>query len=67
MGRRFLARFVSLILGSLCWINPILAQGTSGTTGDSPSESSGPVFPYGIIVLFTIVILVIICKPSRKS
>lgn len=29
--------------------------------------SSGPVFPYILALLFTILVMVIVCMPSRKS
>ncbi len=58
-----------LIIGlflSLALAVRALAQSTA-PAGDAQAESSGPVFPYALMVIFTILILVIVCMPSRKS
>ncbi len=59
-------RLVSSLFLGLFLAGQALAQSTAAT-GEEKTESSGPVFPYALMVLFTILTLVIVCMPSRKS
>ncbi len=68
--RRLTAWFGSLLTG-LWLVAPALAQapGTSGTApgGGEASGPSTPMFPLIVAFGFTVVILLIVCMPSRKG
>ncbi len=67
MGRNFLLGLGALILSGFSRVGQVLAQAPSAGGSEGASESSGPVFPYGVILLFTLLTLVIVCMPSRKT
>jgi uncharacterized membrane protein len=54
------------------WLTPLLLLGTlavSTARADDETIGEGPsyVFPGFLIILFSIVVLFILCKPSRKG
>jgi hypothetical protein len=56
-----------LILGS-CWLPDVHAQGRRKAVAEEPVETTRSfAFAYTIAFLATIVIMVILCTPSRKA
>jgi hypothetical protein len=60
-----------LIIVAAGWLPPAAAQPVSvprtGHTNEPEKEERVPAFQYTVAILFTMVILVIVCKPSRKG
>ena len=48
---------------------PSVERGVKGgsTSSDDKSSSSTPVFPYFVMSIYTMLILTIVCMPSRKA
>jgi hypothetical protein len=66
MGSRLLRWLLPVPL-LLAWCLPAVhAQTSSTSTEPAPSLPQGP-FCYGLAGLFTIVVLLLICVPSRKG
>jgi hypothetical protein len=74
MRRFLLAGLAALLL----WVAPVLAQAPAPTQGPTAPPSTAPstpvnpneqnlALPYAVAVVFSIVILVIVCMPSRKN
>jgi hypothetical protein len=60
MWRSALRWLVSLAV-LLCWLPALQAQEPTEKTGPGP-----PVFQYALVIISTLVVLLIVCKPSRK-
>ena len=60
MRRWFLRWLAPLLLAGTCWLPVAHAQ--------EPSESTdrNPALQYGVAVLATMLVMVILCTPSRK-
>jgi hypothetical protein len=64
MFRRLL-RWIAPVYCLICQVSTLYAQSRpSSSSGDEPNRA--PAVPYAIAVLFTIVVMVILCTPSRK-
>lgn len=64
------AGWIGTLLTGLCWLAPLLAQTPTapGTPPAGGAETAGaPVFPMVVAFAFTVVILLIVCMPSRKG
>jgi hypothetical protein len=61
MWRLLFAGLTALLL----WITPALGQGPGEPA--TQGETSVSALPWAAAVLFTLVIMVIVCMPSRKS
>jgi hypothetical protein len=66
-------RFIRSIIASLCislacLVTPAWGQGQTGQGGGTSSDTSQrtPAIAYAVALLSTIVIMVIVCTPSRK-
>lgn len=64
MLRNFLRWLLPLIIAVALWLNAAHAQSTASSSEAEPAHN--PAFPYTIAFLTTILIMVIICSPSRK-
>ena len=58
-----LRRYFAAIWLSLCFAPMLLAQSTASSSEDS---SKSPAMSYAIAVMATMLVLVILCMPSRK-
>jgi hypothetical protein len=67
MRFRLLRWLVSVPLVLACWLPLAQAQVPSNPTESRESEKSPPAVQYALALLFTILVLVIICVPSRKG
>jgi hypothetical protein len=67
MRSRLLRWLLPLPLLLVCWLPPARAQAPAPPTETKEGEKSPPAAQYALAGLFTILVLVIICKPSRKS
>jgi hypothetical protein len=78
MWRRLFRWFAPAVLALGCWLAPAPAQqpppqpapgATPSTTapGTEKTERDPPAFQYAVAFLITILVLVVVCKPSRKS
>jgi hypothetical protein len=65
MVRRSLLRLALLAVAALCLVSRAYALAPSGGENETPPHT--PVFSYFLAFLFTIITLVILCAPSRKS
>jgi len=68
-----MCRFVRSIIASLCIslacvVPPAWGQGQTGQSGGASSDTSQrtPAIAYAVALLSTIIIMVIVCTPSRK-
>jgi hypothetical protein len=67
MRSRLLRWLLPLPLLLAGWLPPALAQQPAAPTEAKEGEKSPPAAQYALAGLFTILVLVIICKPSRKG
>jgi hypothetical protein len=63
---RSLLRWLSPLVFLLAHALTVLAQSTMPGEGDKEPAST-PALPYAIAVLCALLVLFIVCKPSRKS
>jgi len=55
-----------LILG-FCWLPVALAQRSRGYVAEEPEPAKSFPFAYTVAFLATIIVMVILCAPSRKA
>ena len=77
MWRHFLRRLLALVLVLTCWLGSARAQvevprganqmGGGGPTTTTESSGHNPAPAYAFAVLATLLVLVIVCMPSRKA
>jgi hypothetical protein len=65
-------RRVSLWLASLFVLGvfaapPALAQGRASTAGGEDASTRSPAFPYTVAFIAFLLVMVIVCSPSRKG
>jgi hypothetical protein len=66
MLRRIL-RFVGPVLLALILGVPGVQAQPGATTEADKSEHSAPALPYAVALLYTLLVLTIVCMPSRKA
>jgi hypothetical protein len=64
MLRQVARRIILLVMAGLIGVSRAYAQ---AYPSDEPPTESAPVLPYGLLLLFTILTLVIVCMPSRRT
>jgi hypothetical protein len=57
----------ALLLSFATWLPAVQAQTAGGPAGQAEKEDRVPGLQYTVAVLFTMLVLVIICTPSRKG
>jgi len=68
MDKRLLFRWLApVVLAGACFLPAARAQPAADTPEAEKSERSPPVFQYAVAALFTILVLLIVCMPSRKA
>jgi hypothetical protein len=71
--KHLLRRVAFLLLAATCWVGQAHGQQPEelkrGVQGEVAAEAKEriPVPQYALVILLTLVVLVIICKPSRKA
>ncbi len=64
---RRLLRLCVLVVLALALSAPGLNAQTASTTEADQSEHSSPALPYAFALLYTLLVLTIVCMPSRKA
>jgi hypothetical protein len=77
MWQRLFRWFAPAVLALCCWLPPAGAQpqpappaGAPPTTtapGAEKTERDPPALQYAVAFMITILVLVVVCKPSRKN
>ncbi len=64
---RCLFRLTAAVLAWAVWAAPALAQAQQPAEGGDADAVSFNALPYAVAVLSTVLVLLIVCKPSRKA
>jgi hypothetical protein len=68
MLRRLLHCFAACLLVLSLAVPAVRAQPTTAPAAETEKgEKSTPVFPYFLLILYSLLILTIVCMPSRKA
>jgi hypothetical protein len=64
---RILRWLAPLLVASSCWLPAAQAQAPPSANANAEEGGHNPAFAYTIAFLSTLLIMVIVCTPSRKS
>ena len=65
--RRTLLRWLApLLVGACAWVSPAAAQPATPQPESAPSGDTSAL-PYAVAALCTLLVLVIVCTPTRKG
>jgi hypothetical protein len=67
MVRCFLRWLAPLLMAAVCWLTPAAVLAQPPDSNQPTEREYTPVLPYFVAAVATLILLIILCMPSRKK